>query len=485
MNFSLIAFLLGRLSLALSTILLLPIGVAIFYNDGSYTEFAITSFTAFFIGLGFIQYGKFDEKEDISLREGFATVVFSWLLTCIICALPYIFLQILDPISAIFESMSGLTTTGATVITNLAAVPKTVLFWRSFTHWLGGIGIIVLFIALLPQVAGGAVHLFNAEVSGFGTERLLPRIRTTAGALFFIYCLFTVIGTGFLVIFGMSNFDAINHSMSAIATGGFSTYDNSVMHYNSVSIEVVLSLIMFLGGGNFALYYAVTQRGFKTLWRDSEFKAYMMLIVVLTMLITLNLFFVTNLQFFEGLRCAFFQVVSFATTTGYVSYDYDNWPTFSKLLLALLYLIGACAGSTAGGIKVGRFIVMTRAVFSDLRRAIHPQMLLTVSFNGKIMPISVVAAISRFIFVYIMTIAVMSLLLTATGVDIQESIFAVSSCLSSVGPAFGSLGATGNYAEINGFGKIVLGLTMLLGRLELFTMLALLRSEFWSSNRNW
>ena len=188
MNFSLIAFLLGRLSLALSAILLLPVGLAIFYEDGSFVEFAITSFTAFFVGLGFVQYGKFDEKENISLREGFATVVFSWILTCIICALPYAFLQILDPISAVFESMSGLTTTGATAITNLAAVPKTVLFWRSFTHWLGGIGIIVLFIALLPQVAGGSVHLFNAEVSGFGQERLLPRIRTTAGALFFIYC---------------------------------------------------------------------------------------------------------------------------------------------------------------------------------------------------------------------------------------------------------------------------------------------------------
>lgn len=457
MNFSLIAFLLGRLSLALSAILLLPVGLALFYEDGSFVEFGITSFTAFFVGLGFIQYGRFDEKENISLREGFATVVFSWILTCIICALPYAFLQILDPISAVFESMSGLTTTGATAITNLAAVPKTVLFWRSFTHWLGGI----VFIALLP------------------------RIRTTAGALFFIYCLFTVIGTGFLVICGMTNFDAINHSMSAIATGGFSTYDNSAMHYNSVSIEVVLAMIMFLGGGNFALYYAVTQRGIKTLWRDSEFKSYMMIIAVLTLLITLNLFFSGGLQFFEGLRYAFFQVVSFATTTGYVSYDYDTWPTFSKLLLCLLYLVGACAGSTAGGIKVGRFVVMSRAIAAELRRAIHPQMLLTVNFNGRVMPIAVVAAISRFFFVYIMTIAVMSLLVVSTGLGIEESIFAVASCLSSVGPAFGTVGATGNYADINWFGKLVLCVTMLLGRLELFTMLALLRSEFWSSNRNW
>ena len=397
------------------------------------------------------------------MREGFATVVFSWILTGVICALPYAFLQILDPMSAVFESVSGLTTTGATAITNLAVVPKTVLFWRSFTHWLGGIGIIVLFIALLPQVAGGAVHLFNAEVSGFGQERLLPRIRTTAGALFFIYCLFTVIGTGFLVICGMSRFDAVTHSMSAIATGGFSTYDNSVMYFDSISIEVVLALIMFLGGGNFALYYAVTQRGIKNLWRDSEFKSYMMIIGVLTGLITLNLFFSSNLPFFEGLP----------------------WPTFSKLLLCLLYLVGACAGSTAGGIKVGRFVVMTRAIAAELRRAIHPQMLLTVNFNGRVMPIAVVAAISRFFFVYIMTIAVMALLLVSTGLGIEESIFAVASCLSSVGPAFGSVGATGNYADINSFGKLVLCLTMLLGRLELFTMLALLRSEFWSNNRNW
>lgn len=485
MNFSLIAFLLGRLSLALSAILLLPAGLAFLYADGSAVAFTIAAFIALLIGLGFLQYGSFEKKEEISLREGFATVVFSWILTCSICALPYIFLQVLDPVSAIFESMSGLTTTGATAITNLAAVPKTILFWRSFTHWLGGIGIIVLFIALLPQVAGGAVHLFNAEVSGFGTERLLPRIRTTAGALFFIYCLFTVIGTGFLVICGMSNFDAINHSMSAIATGGFSTYDNSAMHYNSVAIEVILALIMFLGGGNFALYYAVTQRGLKVLWRDSEFKYYVIIIGTLIALITLNLFFTNHLRFLDGLRYAFFQVVSFATTTGYVSYDYDNWPTFSKLLLSVTYLVGACAGSTAGGIKVGRFIVMSRTIMAELRRAIHPQMLLTVNFNGRIMPIPVVAAISRFFFVYIMTIAVMSLFVVATGLGIEESIFAVASCLSSVGPAFGTVGATGNYAGINSFGKLILCLTMLLGRLELFTLLALLRSEFWSSNRNW
>lgn len=485
MNFSLIAFLLGRLSIALSGVLILPILMALIYDDSSAMAFAIATGISLLIGIGFIQYGSFDEKETISLREGFATVVFSWLLTCLICALPYIFLQILDPVSALFESMSGLTTTGATAITNLGILPKTVLFWRSFTHWLGGIGIIVLFIALLPQVAGGAAHLFNAEVSGFGTERLMPRIRTAAGALFCIYCLFTIIGTGFLVICGMSNFDAVNHAMSAIATGGFSTYDNSVMHYNNVSIELVLAAIMFLGGGNFALYYAITQRGVKTLWRDSEFKCYVSIIVILTALITLNVVFVNKVDFFSGLRHSFFQVVSFATTTGFVSYDYDTWPSFSKLLLALLYLIGACAGSTAGGIKVGRFIVMGRAIMSEIRRAIHPQMILTVSFNNKLLPLSVIGGISRFFFVYIMTIAVMSLLVVATGLGLEESIFAVAACLSSVGPAFGAVGATGNYADINSFGKIILALTMLLGRLELFTMLALLRSEFWNSNRNW
>lgn len=485
MNFSLIAFLLGRLALALTIILLLPIGLGICYADGTAEDFAAAAFIALLFGLAFIQYGKFDKKEKISLREGFATVVFSWILTCFICALPYVFLQILDPVSAIFESMSGLTTTGATSITNLIDMPKTVLFWRSFTQWLGGIGIIVLFIALLPQVAGGTAHLFNAEVSGFGQERLFPRIKTTAVALFFSYCLFTVIGTGFLTICGMSKFDAVNHAMSAISTGGFSTYDASVMHFNSVSVEMVLALIMFLGGGNFALYYAVTQRGIKKLWRDSEFKAYIMIIAILTLLITMNLFFTGHMNFLESLRCAFFQVVSFSTTTGFVSYDYDLWPTFSKLLLCWLYLIGACSGSTGGGIKVGRFVVMGRAIMSELRRAIHPQMLLTVSFNRRIVPINIVGAISRFFFVYIMTIAVMSLLVVSTGLGIEESIFAVAACLSSVGPAFGTIGATGNFADINSFGKIVLSITMLLGRLEIFTMLALLHSEFWNRSRNW
>ena len=480
-----IAYLLSRLSLGLGAVLSFPFTYAVLNNEPCFIDFlyAIMFSGALYLALGF--YGKDANRKDISVREGIGTVFFAWLLAALIAALPFMFSGILDPISAFFESMSGLTTTGSTVINNLEFVPSSILLWRSLTHWIGGIGIIVLFVALLPQIAGSAVYLFNAEVSGFSSNRILPRIHTTAMALFGIYTLMTVVLIIALMCLGMNSFDAVNHACSAIATGGFSTYNDSVAHFDSAAIEFVLGFAMIMAGGNFALYYYMVQSGVKSLINDIEFKAYLGLLICVTGMITWNIVHVNGYGLFEGFRYAFFQVASFGSTTGFVSYNYDEWPAFSKLLLALMYFTGACAGSTAGGIKICRFVVLVKTVFAELRRAMHPQMLLTVYYNNRILPVSTIINIGRFFFMYVLVIVVLSFALSFTGLSVEDSLFGVASCISSVGPAFGTLGAISNYAEVTPMGKIVLSVAMLLGRLELFTVLALLRSEYWSKSKRW
>ena len=480
-----IAYLLSRLSLGLGAVLSFPFTYAVLNNEPCFIDFlyAIMFSGALYLALGF--YGKDANRKDISVREGIGTVFFAWLLAALIAALPFMFSGILDPISAFFESMSGLTTTGSTVINNLEVVPSSILLWRSLTHWIGGIGIIVLFVALLPQIAGSAVYLFNAEVSGFSSNRILPRIHTTAMALFGIYTLMTVVLIIALMCLGMNSFDAVNHACSAIATGGFSTYNDSVAHFDSAAIEFVLGFAMIMAGGNFALYYYMVQSGVKSLIKDIEFKAYLGLLICVTAMITWNIVHVNGYGLFEGFRYAFFQVASFGSTTGFVSYNYDEWPAFSKLLLALMYFTGACAGSTAGGIKICRFVVLVKTVFAELRRAMHPQMLLTVYYNNRILPVSTIINIGRFFFMYVLVIVVLSFALSFTGLSVEDSLFGVASCISSVGPAFGTLGAISNYAEVTPMGKIVLSVAMLLGRLELFTVLALLRSEYWSKSKRW
>lgn len=485
MNTKIILYLLGRLCLTIAIVMFVPTAVAIYYNEECFADFLMTMAISAYLAFLSDQYAWDADKKDISVREGIGTVFFAWMLTAILAALPFVFAGILDPVSAFFESMSGLTTTGATAIADLNDVPKSILFWRSLTHWIGGIGIIVLFVALLPQIAGGAVYLFNAEVSGFSNSRILPRIRSTAIALFYIYLLLTIILTGILVMLGMSEFDAVNHSFSAIATGGFSTYNESIGHFDSVAIEVVTGIFIILAGGNFALYYHVTQSGIRVLWRDLEFRVYVSVAAIITLLITANIVCVNGFSISEGLRHAFFQTASFASTTGYVSYNYDEWPSFSKLLLAIMFFTGGCAGSTAGGIKICRFIVLIKTVMAELRRTLHPQMLLTVYYDKRILPISTIVNISRFFFMYILVVVVLSFALSATGLSMEESIFGVASCISSVGPGFGSIGAIGNYAHVAPSGKIVLSLAMLLGRLEIFTVLALLRSEYWRSSKRW
>lgn len=485
MNLRVVAYLVGKICYCLSLVLIIPLFMGIYYGELVVKDFLYTFLLTMGLGQLLKLWGSKGDIQDVTIREGIAIVGFTWFLSAFFCAVPFYVHGILDVNSAFFESMSGLTTTGATVIKDLEVLPRSLLFWRSMTHWIGGIGIIVLFVALLPQLGNSAFNMVNAEVSGFSSSRIKPRIRSTAITLLYIYVGMTALCCVALMFVGMNWYDAINHAFSAIATGGFSTYNDSVTHFNSVSIEIVLSIFMILAGANFTLYYDFFQSGFRSFKKDVEFKAYIGYLVFLTVFITLNITYVNGYDFLTALRHASFQVTSFASTTGYVSHNYDVWPSFSKFLLAVTYIVGGCAGSTAGGIKVCRFVVLLKTVGAEMRRALHPNMLLDVYYGGKRLEIPTILNISRFFFLYIFIMVILSGVASLGGMPFDESIFGVASCISSVGPAFGSIGATGNFADLHPLAKFAMAMAMLLGRLELFTVLALLRKDYWRRTNRW
>lgn len=485
MKLGVILYLLGKISLGMGLVQLVPLVMSIYYKEQGTVAFFISIVSAFVISLVLTYAGRNATRKDLSVREGIGTVFFSWVLAAGLASIPFCILGILDPMGAYFESMSGLTTTGATAIADLECLPKSILFWRAMMHWMGGIGIIVIFVALLPQIEGSAMYLFNAEVTGFSNTRIMPRIRTTAVALFYIYLLMTIILTGILRGMGMSVYDAVYHACSAIATGGFSPYNSSVGYFHTPMIEYALSIFMLLAAGNFAVYYQVSQTGLKAIWEDLEFRTYVLTMLAISILITINIVMENGYSVADGFRTALFHVASFGSTTGFVADNYDLWPSFSKMLLAATFLTGGCAGSTAGGIKICRWIVLIKTVAAELRRTLHPQMLLNVHYGKNRLPSVTIINIGRFFFTYVFLVALLSLVVTASGMTVEESLFGIASCMASVGPAFGSLGATGNYAEIPAMGKFALALAMLLGRLELFTALALLRSEYWRHSKRW
>lgn len=486
MNVKIVNFLLGKMCYFLAGFMALPVMVAVFYNDqGLRTLFASLCLTIV-VGFLFCRAGKFDPYHDfITNREGMATVTFTWILLAGLAAVPYVLYGVLDPFGAYFESMSGLTTTGATALTDIEALPKSILFWRSLTHWIGGLGIIVIFIALLPQISGGAQHLFYAETTGFTNDKLVPKMKNTALVLFYIYVILTLTETVLLVFCGLSPYDALTHSFSSIATGGFSCYNDSVAHFKNAPVEMIIAVFMVLSGANFSLYYAMMRTGIKTFWKDDEFRGYLLLTFGITFLIMADICLVQGMSPWEGFRYSFFQVASFISTTGFVSYNYDLLPSFAKLCLCILYFTGACVGSTAGGIKVSRFVVLFKTIRVEMKRVLHHNMLYKVEYNNGILPVFLVASISRFFVIYIACLIILSLAVAATGVSPLEAIFGVATCISSIGPGFGPVGAVGNFNHIPAAGKAALSVAMLLGRLELFTVLVLLRKEFWHKTRTW
>ena len=494
-NKEIIANLMGVLLLFNGGFMLLSSLVSLLTHDGVTFELTLSAFFVLFLGV-FIMLLSRNHTKQIQKREGYIIVSFGWVLMSLSGMLPYLFTGVIPDISsAFFETMSGYTTTGSTILNDIESVPKGILFWRSTTHWIGGMGIIVLAIAILPLLGIGGMQLFAAEAPGPSSDKLHPRITDTAKRLWFIYVGYTLAETILLSVAGMSFFDAINHAMSTLSTGGFSTKNNSVAHWNNTPIiQYIITFFMLIAGTNFVLSYFAFTGKIRKIFRDQEFKFFMTFIGISTLIVASVLYNNVDLtlssfdhpQIFGTLessfRHAFFQVVAVITTTGFVTADFTAWTPFLTIVFFGLMFMGGSAGSTSGGVKGVRHMLMIKSGFLEFKRALHPNAILQPRHNGSILKEEVVYNIYAFFILYLLSFIFGALVFGALGLDFESAIGVAASSLGNVGPALGSYGPAFSYRELPEFGKWWASFLMLLGRLELFTVLILFTPFFWKKH---
>lgn len=478
MNILLTLRLLGALLLFLAATLLIPIPFSLYFGDGAAAALLLSALLSLAAGAGLF-YSCRSDKE-LSLREGFAVVTFGWLLFSIFGALPFLFSGAIPGIlDAIFETMSGFSTTGATILTDIESLPESMLLWRALTHWLGGMGIIVLSLAILPMLGVGGMQLFKAEVPGPTADRLKPRIQDTAKLLWGVYVLLTAVETLLLMFGGMNFYEALCHAFATLATGGFSTKNASVGAYQSAYIDWVVTFFMFLAGINFSLHYHALRGRVHEYWKSEEFRCYLGITLGATLLLVIVNHGGVYQSIFQNLRYSAFQATSILTTTGFGTADYEQWPVFGQYLLAFLMFIGGCAGSTGGGIKILRILLLFKHAHVQIFKLIHPRAVRLVKLGDTPVDRDVMQSILGFFALYIGIFIFASFLMAATGLDLVSAGMSVVATLGNIGPGLGSIGPIDNYAHVAPFGKTVLIICMLLGRLELFTVLVLIFPTFW------
>jgi trk system potassium uptake protein TrkH len=419
--------------------------------------------------------------EDLKRVEGLATVAGAWVLVAFSAAIPYVFAG-MGPIDALFESMSGLTTTGATVIRDFTQFGRGIFFWRSLTQWFGGMGVIALFVAILPRLGIGGRQLFFAEAPGPTDEKLTPQIRKTAAALWTVYAGLTLAQIISLVAVGMPLYDSVCHAFTTLAAGGFSPHPLSIAGYRNPAAEWVITLFMFAAGANFALHYRALRGELGVFRRDEEFRAYLGIVLVAAAGLALFLGPQAG-SVLDRVRLATFQVVSILTTTGYASIDFELWNPQAKMVLLVVMFIGGCAGSASGGPKVVRQVLIARYTLHELRRTLHPRGVLPVKLGGRVVPDDVMRSVLVFFLFYLLMFAVCTMIVVGLGADILTGITATIATLGNIGPGFGAVGPMGHYADLHPISKIVLTAAMWIGRLEVLTVLALLRPEVWRTAR--
>jgi len=481
LHFTVIQRISGILLLLFSFTLIPPMLIDLIYQEHTFDAFFTSWLTLLGTGILFWLPVK-NVKQELRLRDGFIVVVMFWFVLGASGTLPLILNEQLNIsiTDAFFESISGLTTTGATVLTNLDELPHSILFYRQELQWLGGMGIIVLAVAVLPMLGIGGMQLYKAETPGpIKDNKLTPRITETAKALWYIYLSLTLACALAYWIAGMNLFDAVSHSFSTVAIGGFSTHDASLGYFDSALIETVAIVFMFLGGINFALHFvAFRNKKFTAYLADTEFKVYFWVLLQVSIATVVFLLVTqTSEDFGEALRHGVFHVISIGTTTGFSSTEYALWPSFLPVLLLFTSFIGGCAGSTGGGMKVIRVILLIKQGMREMMRLIHPNAIITVKVGKKPVADSIIDAVWGFFAAYIAVFVIMMLLLMASGLDQITAFSAVTAALNNLGPGLGKVAA--NYADINDFSKWVLSFGMLLGRLEIFTLLVLLTPAFW------
>ncbi len=443
----------------------------------------ISSVLTLLVGFVMRMATKESKNGEIKKRDGYLIVVLGWLSMALFGTLPYLLSGAIPNVSnAFFETMSGFTTTGATILQEIEGLPEGILFWRSMTQWIGGMGIIVLTVAILPMLGIGGMELFVAEAPGPTKDKIHPRIKETAKRLWAIYVGLTLAETIILLFCGMSFYDAINHALTTNSTGGFSTKNASIAGFNSPVIEYVIVIFMFLAGTNFTLLYFGLKGKIKHFWKNDEFKWYLMAVIGLTVVLTPFVWHYSDSGFGKAFRDTLFQVVSMITTTGYASADFMLWGPLVVFVFFLLLFSGASAGSTSGGMKIVRIVLLMKNGFLEFKRRLHPKAVIPVHLNKEAVSNNIIYNLLAFVFLYMFTFVIGSIVLTAFGVPFLESISAVATSVGNVGPGIETLGPTGNFSAIHDGAKWVLSFLMLMGRLELFTVALIFTPFFWKRN---
>ncbi len=481
MNKKMIFYMLGKI-IQLEAALMVPAIVCAFvYGETKIVlSFAVTMLFALVAGF-FLTFTANPKDKTIFAKEGFVIVALAWIVMSAVGALPFVISgEIPSYVDAFFETVSGFTTTGSSILTNVEIMSKGLLFWRSFTHWVGGMGVLVLVMAILPSETGRTIHIIRAEMPGPVIGKLVPKVRSTAKILYLIYMVISAVEVVFLLFGGMSLFESLVHMFGTAGTGGFGIKADSIGGY-SPYLQWVITVFMLIFGVNFNIYYFILAKKFKAAIKSEELWFYIIAVVTCSSVIAVNIF--NNVSQMntvaESIRHAAFQVASIVTTTGYATVDFNLWPGLSKTLILALIFMGSCAGSTAGGFKISRIIMLFKSIKANLRHSLHPRSVDAVRFEGKNLDIETVSSVKSYLVIYIFCFVIILLLISFNGFSIETNFSAAATCFNNVGPGFDMIGPVGSFADFSSFSKLVLSAAMLLGRLEIYPMLLLFSPSIW------
>ena len=476
MNYKIITYTLGWVLKIEGVCLILPLICGLLYREKNLTPFIISILLCFIVG--FLLTLKSPKKKTMYAKEGFIIVALSWIVMSIFGALPfYLSGYIKSFIDALFETVSGFTTTGASILTDVEALPKSLIFWHSFTHWIGGMGVLVFLVAIIPLSGGANMHLLKAESPGPSVSKLVPKVKSTAKILYTIYICLTIIQVILLLIGKMSLFDALTLSFGTAGTGGFGILNSGASTYSSY-VQVVITVFMFIFGIDFSFYYLILMRRIKSAFKMEEVRAYVLIIVAATLLIVFDCRHLFT-SFPEALKHSAFQVSSLITTTGYSTADFDLWPSFSKTILVILMFFGACAGSTGGGFKISRILILAKSIFREIRIASHPRITKKITMNGRQLDHETTRNVSVYMCAYVAILIISVLIISLDNFDFTTNFTASLATLNNIGPGLAKVGPTQNFSLFSPLSTIVLTLNMLIGRLEIFPILVLLSPFSW------
>lgn len=478
MNYKIVFKFIGNVLLYEVLLLLIPFMVALYYGDGDATAFLFTIILMLPLAL-FLRRIRIKDNE-MYAKEGFFTVGMSWIVISAFGALPFIISgSIPSFVDAFFETVSGFTTTGATILAEIESLPRGILFWRSFTHWIGGMGFLIFILAIAPSLGSNTIYLLRAESPGPNPGKIVPKLNETAKILYIIYFVLTILQTILLMVAGLSFYDAIIHALGTAGTGGFSNMNSSVAAFNNPAVEWIITIFMILFGVNFALYFQVLKGSIKSFFKSEELKYYLLMIGVSILFITINILGLNGGRIGESIRQSSFQVASIITTTGYATVDFNLWPTLSKMIILILMIAGAMAGSTGGGVKTVRIVIMLKAIRRGIDKILHPKRIQSVKMDDKVVDEETISGVFLFIGAYIVITFIGIIIVSFDGFDLITTSTSVLTSISNVGPGFEVVGPTGNFSVFSPLSKIVLSFCMLAGRLEIYPMLIMFSKSIW------